>query len=199
MRLTVDRLRQHGAQRPGGQRVALGRIYGRLRAGQFPARSRLRDCRIRSSARRAKPRQPGGPLAEGSASGGGLQPRSLRGPGPSRLHAGWVCESGASVDRVRGHSRLYAATEAAARIFAPWQGSRRGQFPELPCRDGSGPTHRQARPRRRGASRPQHHRTEPSKSGFSPHDRTRAERSSRCGPAGGIRGGRPAGPACEAG
>ena len=139
LRLPLDRVRQHGAQRARHRRGALRRHRGAVRTG-------TRDGRRFAACRRAPPRAEGdrsararrnrAPRAQGAAPGRRLQHRRVLCAERAAVHGRRQRQLCAPPGRQRGHARLDARADAAARAPAGAPDARRRQFPDAVPGDG---------------------------------------------------------------
>ena len=148
LRLALDRLRQHGAQRARDRRDPVRRDRGALRPRARDGRRRRRGSRelLRGLARdrRARARRDRAQRAEGAAARRRLQHRRLLPAERAAVHRRRERQLRASARRQRGHARVVARAHAEARAAAGAPGARRRQLPDAVQGDGE-----RAAPRRR--------------------------------------------------
>ena len=148
LRVALDRLRQHGAQRRCG-RCLVRRWHGRLArtrardAGRFGSHSRADGRAARR--RRARARRDREPRAEGDAARRRLQPRRLPSAERTPLHGGRQRQLRPPAGGVRGHARLDAHADPEARTAAAAPHAGGGQLSDAVQGDGADEAHRDAR------------------------------------------------------
>ena len=189
VRLALDRLRQHGAQRAGRERLAVGRHAASISARCRTLSGRAAQDRCRSCA--SSPQQHRDEIEarwpKVMRRVGRLQPRHLRQPERAALHRRRQRQSRAPAGRRRRHAGLHQEPDARSLSrAAAREGARRRQLPDLPRRDGRGAAHRQAGADRGRAGRPHHDRAEPRQSGVPADHRERADRQAGGDPAGRV-------------
>ncbi len=149
LRLALDRLRQHGAQRARDRRHALRRHRGALRPrardGRGAAARRRAPARAARD-RRARARRDRAQRAEGPAARRRLQHRRLLRAERAAVHPRRQRQLRASARRQRRHARLVARAHAEARAAAGAPRARRRQLPDAVQGDGE-----RAAPRRAAA------------------------------------------------
>ena len=188
---SLDRVRQHGAQRAGGRCSARRRHRGVAgRRGEDGQRATTgRGARRRAARdRRARARRDRAPRAEGDAPCRGLQPRRLSPAERTSLHGGPQRQSRTTAGGQRGNAGMDPHADAEARAAAEAPRSRHRQLSDAVSRDGAGAAHRRARPIGCRARRPHDDRTRTRQSGVPSDHRQRAGRRARCDPARGIHG-----------
>ncbi len=174
--LTLDRLRQHGAQRARRRGVAVRWDLGRVRSAADAQAARAAHRCIRARAGAAPRGRDRGALAKGAASRCGLQPRYLPSPERASLHQRRQRQSRASAHRRRGYAGLHQVADVAARAPAALQRARRRQFSELPRCHERGPAPRRARAHCDRAGRSHHDRAESRQPRVRACDPARADR-----------------------
>ena len=146
LRLALDRLRQHGAQR--ARYRGLHRLRRALDVWSDERSGRPADlpgvCRQAKEPVPARAGRDRGALPEALAQGGGLQ------PGPPRTAA---CQCRASAGRFRRHARVLRAPAPQAFTHSAAARARRLPLSEVLHGDGLHPAHRRARSERGGAGR----------------------------------------------
>ena len=189
LRLALDRLRQHGAQRARDRRGPVRRHRGAFRPRARDGGGAPAHCR--APARAARDRRAGAgrdraQRAEGAAARRRLQHRRLLSAERAPLHRGRERQLRASAGRQRRHARVVARAHAEARAAAGAPGAGRGQLPDAVQGDGE-----RAAPRRLaavggGARRPDDDRPRARQPRVPRGDRPRADRRARRDPAGRV-------------
>ena len=185
LRLALDRLRQHGAQRAGDRGDPVRRHRGALRSrerdgGRPAARG---GARARTAGdRRARARRDRAQRAQGAAPRRRLQHRSVLPAERAAVHRRWPSQLRASPRRQRRHARLDPGAHAAARAAARASHARRRQFPHAVSGDGMRAPPGRAPTRGSRARRPDDGRPCPRQSGVPAGDRARARRRARRDP-----------------
>ena len=155
VRLALDRLRQHGAQRARDRRDALRRHRGAFRSrarngggagtGRRPPGAAARHRRARAGRDRAQ-------RAEGAAARRRLQHRCQLSAERAAVHGRRQRQLCAPARRQRGHARLHARAHVATGASAVAPGARRRQLPDAVQGDGKRAASCAASRRRRSSS-----------------------------------------------
>ena len=139
VRLALDRLRQHGAQRARDRCDPVGRHRSALRLRERDGGRAAADRRALAPPRgdrRARARRDRAQRAEGAAARRRLQHRRLLPAERASVHGGRQRQLRASARRQRRHARLVARAHVEARAAAVAPGARRGQLSDAVQGDG---------------------------------------------------------------
>jgi hypothetical protein len=201
LRLALDRLRQHGAQRDRRRGAAGGRHRcpagaGGADDGAVPTAARADERPALD--RRARARRDRTPGAESDAARRRLQPRRVPSPERTAVHRGRQRQLLAPAGRQRRHARVDAHADAEARAAAQASRARGGQLPDAVSGDGTDQEHRHAGPLCGRTRRPHDDRTGPQQPGVPACHRRCAGRRARRDPAGGVHRRRHRSPAPQA-